>query len=44
MERARSDGPAWVPELELPDALREKCARMQAEARYSVDQYDVVLI
>jgi prolyl 4-hydroxylase len=34
MERARSDGPAWVPELELPDALREKCARMQAEARY----------
>jgi len=34
MERTRPDSPAWVPELEAPDALRVKCARMQAEARY----------
>lgn len=34
MERTRPDSPAWVPELGLPDALRAKCARLQAEARY----------
>lgn len=34
MSQASIDSPAWVPELEAPAYLRDKCGDMQAEAPY----------
>ena len=34
MAHARTENPAWVPELELPVHLRERCARAQDLAPY----------
>jgi prolyl 4-hydroxylase len=34
MKPVRPEKPALIPELEMPEALREKCRRMQAEAPY----------
>ncbi len=34
MERAQSDGHPWIREMEAPEVLRDKCAKMQAEAKY----------
>lgn len=34
MERTQIDGPRWVEEMERPEPLSDKCARMQAEAKY----------
>ena len=34
MEHRQSDGRAWIREMDRPEALGDRCARMQAEAKY----------